>query len=91
MQDPALLDKIEWDNALDVVATALGTPARVVRSNDEVAAIRQARAQAQAQAAQLEAMKEGAQAAKNLSQADMAGDNALSRMARANRTQQGAA
>ena len=91
MQDPALLDKIEWDNALDVVATALGAPARVVRSNDEVAAIRQARAQAQAQAAQLEAMKEGAQAAKNLSQADMGSDNALTRMARMNRAQQGAA
>lgn len=42
-----VLDKIDFDQGIDEVADYVGAPARVVRSDDAVAAIRDRRAQAQ--------------------------------------------
>jgi len=80
-QNPEMLDKLDFDQAIDELGTAWGVPARVVRSDDHVAAIRQARAQQAQQQQALQAVSEGAAAAKNLAQAPMDEDNALSRLA----------
>lgn len=78
---PAVLDKVDMDQAVDEYAEALGTPPKVIMSDDKVQGIRQARAQ-QEQAAQ--AMQMGmaaAQGAKTLSETETgAGQNALQRI-----------
>ncbi len=78
--NPELIDKIDGDQMLDVYADMTSVPQGIVRSDDDVAAIRQNRAKAQQQQAQIEQAGMATQAAKNLSQADMEGDNALTRM-----------
>lgn len=50
--DPSVLDGIDMDAAVSVAAEGLGMPMRLLRSPEQVAAIRQQRAQAQQQAAQ---------------------------------------
>ena len=50
---PQILDKIDFDQAIDELATALGAPGSIIRSDPEVAQIRQQRAQAQQQAEQI--------------------------------------
>lgn len=75
--NPAVLDKIDFDQMIDESADMLGVPTKVVRSDDEVEEIRIAQAQ---QAQELQAQQNAmiaAEGAKNLSQADMSGDNAL--------------
>lgn len=46
--DPAVLDKVDLDQAVDEMAAGIGAPGRVVRSDEEVAALRRRRAEAQA-------------------------------------------
>jgi hypothetical protein len=41
---PAILDKIDHDKAMDVEAEALGVPSKVMRSQEEIAAIREQKA-----------------------------------------------
>lgn len=78
--NPDVLDKFDMDQAVDEYAEILGTPPRIVRPDDDVAALREQRAQAQqAQQAAL-AMAEGAKTAKDLASADMGGDNMLTRL-----------
>ena len=55
----------------------LGVPPTIVRSDEDVAQMRQARAQAQQQQAAMEQMSAGIQGAKLLSETDVSGDNAL--------------
>lgn len=82
---PGAADKIDADQILDEYAAATGVPPAVVRSDDDVAALRQARAEAEAQKqAQAQAMATAQQVvdgAATLSKADMRGDNALTRLA----------
>lgn len=52
--NPEVLDKIDLDQAVDELARGIAAPGSVVRSDDDVAAIRQARAEQQA--AQQQAM-----------------------------------
>ena len=73
---PTVLDKFDEDVAVEEYADMLGTPARIVRDQDEVDAIRAERAEQEAQQQQLEAATqvapaahEGAQAAKVLADA----------------------
>ncbi len=68
---PDVLDKFNTDQAIDEIGTDWGIPATIIRSDEEVAAIRAQRAQAQAQAQKLQAMESMTQAAKNLGQAPM--------------------
>lgn len=70
---PEALDKLDADQAMDEYGDITGIPANILRSDDEVQAIRQARAQQQQQAAAAEqaaqlapAMKQGVEAAQLL-------------------------
>lgn len=79
----SVLDKIDIDQAADEYADALGVPPTIVRSDDQVAEMREARAKQQqmqqmAQAAQ--PMAQAAKAAKDLSQTEVNGQNMLERM-----------
>lgn len=73
---PEVLDKFDEDEAVESYADMLGTPARIVRDQGVVDAIRQQRAEAQQQQQQADmaaqmapALNQGAQAAKVLSEA----------------------
>lgn len=73
---PEVLDKFDEDEAVEEYADMLGTPARIVRDQDEVDAIRQARAEEMQRQQELDRagqvapiMQQGAQAAKVLSEA----------------------
>lgn len=74
-------DKFNPDVALDVFYDAVGAPPDMLRSDEEVAAIRQARADAQAQQAQLEQGQAMVDAAKTLAETPTGGDTALSALA----------
>jgi hypothetical protein len=66
-QRPDVFDKLDFDQAIDEFADRQGSPARVVRSDDDVAAIRAERAkqaQMQQMAAMAPALKQGADAIK---------------------------
>ncbi len=75
--EPSALDKIDTDELIDVYADALGVPQRILRSDEDVAGVRQQRADAQAQAMQQQSAMNLAQGAKTLSEADTEGNNAL--------------
>jgi hypothetical protein len=79
--NPASAAKIDFDQIIDEYADALGTSPRVVRSDEKVAEIRAAQEQAMKAQQQAEAITALTGAAKNLSQSDMGGDNALTRLA----------
>jgi hypothetical protein len=74
---PDIIDKIDFDQAVDEYTAMLGVPPTIVRSDQDVAQMRQARAQAQQQQAAMEQMSAGIQGAKLLSETDVSGDNAL--------------
>lgn len=81
--DPTVLDKVDLDQAVDVYADMVGVPPSVVRSDEVVAQLRAGRRQAEAQAQQMAQAQAVAESAQKLSQTDMAGDNALTRMVQA--------
>jgi hypothetical protein len=78
--DTTVLDKIDSDQFIDRYADRLSVDPDIVRSDEKVAEIRQSRAQASQAAQTAEVIKQGAGTIKDLSQTDMSGDNALSRM-----------
>ena len=72
-----VVDKIDFDQAIDEYSMMTGVTPTIVRSDEDVQALREQRAQQQ-QAAQAQAeMQQGVQSAKLLSETDMGGDNAL--------------
>lgn len=75
--NPAVLDTLDYDAASQEHGEMSGVAPRVIRSPEEVAEIREARAQAEAQAAQAEAMQNAAKAAKDLGAAQLGEGNAL--------------
>lgn len=70
---PEVLDKLDADKWADAYSDMLGVDPELVVPSQEVARIRQARAQAQQQAQAAESAPQIAQAAKNASQVDAAG------------------
>lgn len=76
--DRGVLDKIDSDQVIDLYADMTGVPSGVVRSDEDVAKIREQRVKAQQQQQQLEALNQAAQAAKTASEANLGGDNVLS-------------
>lgn len=74
---PEVLDKLNLEQAIDEYAAMIGTTPTIIRSDDEVAQIRQARAQAQAQQQQMEQAGQAIQAAKLLSETQITDDTAL--------------
>ena len=80
VQDPSVLDKVDIDQMIDEYANATSMPPRIVRTDEAVAEIRQQRAQAALARQQLDLAQSGAKVAKDLSGADMGGDNALTQL-----------
>ena len=65
-QSLEILDKVDVDQMVDEIANGLGVPGKVVRSDEDVAEIRRARAEAQqAQMAQQQQMIEAQAAVQN--------------------------
>ncbi|WP_428333250.1 portal protein [Novosphingobium sp.] len=81
---PEALDKIDFDEAVDEYGYRAGAPARLIRPERDVAALRKARAEAAATAqalAAMPAMKAGADAARLLAATDVGnGDSLLARL-----------
>jgi hypothetical protein len=77
---PESLDKTDTDQLLDVYGDLTSIAPGIVRPDEDVAAIRASRAQAQQQAAAAEALKTTAGAARDLGQTSMEGDSALTRL-----------
>ncbi|GKV93533.1 hypothetical protein PEC301645_09800 [Pectobacterium carotovorum subsp. carotovorum] len=61
--NPQVTDLIDTDQATRVISEALGVPAKVIRSADDVVTLRDQRAQAQQQAAQQQMMMQAGQEA----------------------------
>jgi hypothetical protein len=79
-QDPGVWDKYDDDKAIDAYFNAIGTPAEMIRSDDAVQEIRQARIEAEQERQRREQAKEMVSAAKDLSGTDLEKDNALKRL-----------
>lgn len=74
--EPSVVDKFNFEKAVDEYSTILGTPAEITNTDDEVAEKRKIRAeqqQMQQMAEMAPAMAQGAQAAKTLSETNLAG------------------
>jgi hypothetical protein len=81
---PDVMDKIDWDKAIDILSERTGVPPEMVVSDQVVKDIRTARAKAQAAQAQQQQKQQqimaASQAAKNLGQAPVGGSNALDQL-----------
>lgn len=78
--NPDVAKKVNYDQFIDRYAQRLGVDPDIVYSDEEVAEIREREAQAIQAQQRMEMIEQGASAAKNLSGADLEGDNALSRI-----------
>lgn len=78
--NPEALDKINVDQLIDVYGDITSIPPGVIRTDEEAAGARQARADAQQAAQRMEAINQASGAVKNLSQASMGDDSALTRV-----------
>ena len=77
---PDVLDKLDSDQTLDEYADITGVSPKIVVPDDQVAQIRAARAQAQQKQQALANAQAGANTAKAMSQANLEGNNALTRI-----------
>lgn len=80
---PDVLDKIDFDEAVDEYSTRLGVPAKMVRGKadvDKIRADRAAQQNAQQAMASMPAVKDGAQAAQLLSETDVGGRSMLEQL-----------
>lgn len=67
---PSVVDKINPDKSVDIISDIIGIAPQIIRDDEETAAVRQAKIDAQAQAAMAEQLKAGAGAVKDISQAE---------------------
>lgn len=74
---PEIVDKIDTDEMIERYADMLGVDPNIIVAGDKVALIRKDRAEQQAAAQKAETIPAAASAAKDLSQADTSGKNAL--------------
>lgn len=77
---PDILDKINVDQMIDVYGDITSISPTIIRTDDEVAQIRQQRAQAQAQAQQAQQLQSTAKAMKDLGSVETEGDNAMAKL-----------
>lgn len=77
IQDPSVMDKVDIDQMIDVYGDLTSVPPGIIRTDEDVEAIRAQRAQAQQAAVMPTMARDAAGAAKDLSQADTEGKNAL--------------
>lgn len=78
---PEALDKLNADEIIDEYSNMLGIPPDLIIGNDQVAMVRQQRAQQQAQAEAMAALPQAASAAKTLSETEVGDGNALENVA----------
>jgi len=78
--NPDAIHKIDCDQMIDEYSMSVGVAGKVIRTDEDAAAIRQQIAQAQQQQVAAQTMQGMTGAAKDLSQSDMSGDNALTRL-----------
>jgi hypothetical protein len=74
---PDVMDKVDLDQSIDIYGEITSVSPGVVRSDEDVQSIRDQRAQSQAKQAQVEQMNQVANTAKQLSETDTEGQNAL--------------
>jgi len=79
---PDVLDKVNFDELVDVYADDLGVPPNTTHTEDEVKQIRAARAQQAQQAQQAAQLQQGADTAKTLSETKLEDPSALNEMLR---------
>ena len=81
---PEVLDKFDFDKAVEIMADRTGVPPECIVADDIVKQVRQQRAQAQQAQAQAQQHQEmlasASQAAKNLGQTPVGGSNALDQL-----------
>lgn len=77
---PEVLDKVDSDALVSEYHDALGVPERLLRPDEQVKQIRDARARAQAEQAQAEQAAAVAKATKDLSNSPVTGDSVLQRL-----------
>jgi hypothetical protein len=78
---PSIVDKVDADQCLDEVGTMLGVPSRIIIGDEKVAQKREARAQQEAQAQQMQMGMAGVQAAEQLSKTPIGESTALNVLA----------
>lgn len=78
--NPEVLDKLNTDQAIDVYADITSVPPGIVRTDEEVDALRQQRMQAQQAQQQMQMAQQAAGAAKDLSQTEVTEGNALGKL-----------
>ena len=81
--NPNTIHKINFDEAIDEYGEAIGINPRIIRSADEVAGIREQEAQQAQMQEQMAMAQQGAAIAKDASQIDTGGDNAVADLIRA--------
>lgn len=79
--NPEILDKVDMDQAIDVYADITSVPPSLVRTDDVVAQIRAQKQQAIQAQQRMNMLQQGAMVAKDLSQSDTEGENALTQLA----------
>lgn len=77
---PEAGDKVDKDQLIDVYGDVLSIPPGIIRPDEDVQAIRDNRAKQQQQQQMLQSVPAAASAAKDLSQTDMSGNNALTQL-----------
>jgi acetyl/propionyl-CoA carboxylase alpha subunit len=85
-KDPSALDKLDTDKIIDHAADAAGIPPDVIKPQDQVDAVRQARAAAAVEQQAAENTQRSADAAKKLSETNTRQPSALSDLAQASST-----
>jgi len=75
--NPEVMDKMDLDEAIDQFAAMKGVPPRIINTNDEVAKIRAARAEAAAEQANAEKAMNAVNAGKTLSETELNKDSML--------------
>jgi hypothetical protein len=78
--DQSIWDKIDRDQALDVIATDMGCDPSIIRSDEDAEARRAQRAQQQQQAQQMAQMEQASKVAGNLGKAQVTEDTALGKL-----------
>ena len=74
---PAVVDKIDFETSVDIVAEMHGVPPKIVRDDDGVEEVREDRRQTEQMQTALASAAQAAPIAKDLSQADTEGKNLL--------------
>ena len=78
--NPDVLDKIDFDQSMDLYSSILGAPPEMIRSDDEVLELRKQKAEAVQQQQQAAYGSQLAAGAKQLSEAKLEGDSVLDSM-----------